>query len=305
MINWKYEDFYDWYINNYGTMEDDGTLMKIIHMKRYNKKYKLKDFVHDKRKVIVRKLDGLKTVIENTDNFPLGMYVFLNLSKKDEELKRLYFVFPSYKKSTINKEEESELIADHYTFLLSSDEKDKRPVKTHLTLYVPNPNTIHKGFTAQEDSYISREFQISQFGYQPNVFSSFGSIMNNTATDIMRKPYIIPITRESPSTRKKIIQKKDSKTKNTISSRLIHLLLKHNVINVVSIGIKLKNERKYTYTVFVTFEMNEDMEEDEENDSLNYTQPIPSFVFKENGTYKSFEERLTEMMKDWDERPYQ
>jgi hypothetical protein len=289
MIDWKYEEFYEWYKNNFGNLEDDGTLMKLIHLKRYNRKYKLESFIHDKKEVIVRKVNGLKTVIDDTTKFPLGMYVLFNQRQRDEELMRLYFVFPSYKSSAEDLNQKVELIADHYSFSLSRDKGDKKPVKAHLTYYVPYVGKIDKGFMQHEDSYISAKLKVPFDGYDKHIFSNFSNLMNNAAMDIIRKPYITPsISGGAPPL------KLTKKTKShTISSRIARLLLKHNVVEVKAIGIKLKDMTKYTYTTFITVER----DDEDTDDSVDYKQPIPSFVFQENGTYKSFEEKLIKLMK--------
>jgi hypothetical protein len=301
MIDWKYEEFYNWYKNNYGTLEDDGTLMKIIHLKRYNKKYKLENFVHDKKDIIVAKLNELTTVQQYQNKFPFGMYVLFNKSQKDTDMMRLYFVFPSYKGNN-EIDGDVELIADHYTFLLSLDENDKRPVKTHITLYNPSAFTIKQGNIDYATAYMPKAFQIVSDGYQPNVFEKFGPVMGNVGMDIIKKPYTDTKNTSGggPSRNLKMTNKtKAKKLYPTISAGLNRLLLKHNVIEVKAIGIKLKNQRKYTYTTFITFELDKESNTDNDEDSIDYSQPIPSFVFQENGTYKSFEKTLIMKIREW------
>jgi hypothetical protein len=237
----------------------------------------------------------MTSISKYCDVFPKGMHVFVLKNDKTVNKKRIYFLFPSLK--TINKfSGESQLIADHYTFLIEGNKADKRPVKSHLTIYNPADIVFNKnfnGFVSRILFKLPNEFLIENIDKHIKLDIQAYS---ECAKEIILTPLQKNVGGGLPLRISKKLNKKTFATKHIAT-----MLKKFYITEMTIIGIK-NDDGKYHYTAFVTTQVPDDVGNSESEDSEDVLPIARSFTFSlvEHSVYK-MEKKLVGIMNKWED----
>ncbi len=334
MINWNYDEFFEYYKNIKLINNDKVKIFEIdlrneqdlqkskTYQNLYEKSGKpaksTKFFIENKSYNITQVNNLISTETIKDENYikaiPKNLYLVFRKDNKDNHLKRFYFLFPDYIKGKFDKEEK--IVANHYTFLLNEN-----IVNLHLTEYLNEPGTLEKGYKRITFNKLPKEFEFSL--NQPICKDFNFDIYNKVADDLIKQPYIHnggvgKLTLQKTKLKKQLLKSKiktpvkkllNKSINKNINNELRDLLFKNNVTNITAVGLKLNNSQNYTYTVFIELEYFEDEDvenvDDDDYDEYNpkeYKPILSSFVFDGTSNYNSFEKHLTKLIKEWTQR---
>ena len=181
----------------------------------------------------------------------------------------------------MNKETKDErLIADHFTFLIENHKNDKYPVKSHITIYTPQPMQIKKnqmnGYSQKENFYLPESMTIDDIKAHKYFFDLIETY-KNVVSEFLLIPYIsenIQHEAGNPHPNKK----NTTTTKRKVSKKLKAFMNDYHIQAIVAIGIKTHGQ--YDYTVFVTpVEDHSTNSNTNDGDSTENDVPIPSFTY--------------------------
>ncbi len=289
---WTYKKFHSYY-ENFLEKQTDTIDITFTEYKKINNKGKFEAFFYDSKQIHISPLYEMKSVYKYSDTFPKGVYVFKVHNDRLESKKRVYFLFPSSK--VINKfSGETQLIADHYTFLKENNKKDKRPVKSHLTIYTPMDVVINKhinGFVTHIPFHLPKEITMENIDKHIKLDVS-------SYADCAKEILLMPLQEASgggPS-----LRRRSNKTnqKTFASKNLETLLKKFYITEMTVIGIKSNDGKKYHHTTFIKTD-NSDID-NSENENIEHSLPVArSFTFSLVG--HKLEKKLIAIMKKWDD----
>jgi hypothetical protein len=307
MTEWSYNTFYEWYKTHYKSFQNDNTKIVISEFQKINKKRGgIETFYYSSEQCYhTRKIPSLKVEHTYPEEYPHGLYIFFNPFEKLKKEKRFYFLFPSYK--VVNKDtKETNLIADHYTFLDCLDKKDKTPIKSHITFYYPSGKESNKqvGYSENLNFYLPRTIEIASIEHH-QYFENLVNMYKHCIKELLLKPYEeLPKEQIGNGNPRKLKEKIITTNKNC-SNKMKVIMNKYHIKLVRVIGIKFADMKHYDYTVFILTDVPDNNCSESEEDSCFELRPAPSFTFQSKwSSFTHIQNKLVSTMDDWNKETW-
>lgn len=297
-MKWNYDDFYDFYVKSLQKNKKKPLSVCFYEFQKVNKKTtQVEIFCHDASDIDISKLKDMVSIDEYHDTFPLGLYIMQSRKDAQHENKRIFFVFPS-QKVLDNNTKKTSVIADHFTFLINSkNEMDKRPVKSHVTIYTPSGVILddnRSGTVDQRNFYLPKTFHTSKV-------AQYIKLKHKPYTECLIELLHKPIQEKKEGGGLPLRKTKLSNQKKQYASKQLQTLMnKYSITNMFVIGIKTNAQnRMYDYTAIVETDIPEMMETDDDQD----LPAAASFTFSSSiNTFSKLQQKLISLMETWEDR---